>query len=990
MAWGRACRRSATLRGVVDLHALVLGPIAVRHGEARPIVLTGKVAVLLGMLVTGHPDAQPAPDLIDALWSGRPTPSAPSGLRVTVNSLRRVLRSDAAGGPPAHELIGFEGGGYRLRLPAASIDAGRFEALVDGSRRHLDGGDAAAALVMIEDALALWRGRAYGAHTDVERLSFAAARLELRRLDAEDHQVEVVLAVGDARRAATLAEALATAEPLREQRWARLMLALYRSGRQAEALRAFQRARAVLVDELGIEPGGELRAMEHAVLMQDAQLDSSSTIAAADPVDVGRFVRALRSSTSGLPAPVTPLVGRAREADMVHDLLTSRRFVTIVGPGGAGKSRLALAVAADRRDVRPDRTDVVYVALAAETAGSMVTAVADQLHVGTRADEDLVSTLIAQLRGGRGLVVLDNCEHVAGEAGRLVHALITGCPEIEVLVTSRVALGIEGETRVVLGALDDDDARTLLFERAAAVGRSPEPTTVPDGLVERLLDRLDRLPLAIELAASQLDTMSWSELDAAVTRSRGIIRSARRTEERHRDLAATVEWSYDLLDDRTQRFFDGLGVMAGSFVASDVAAVQGLPPELAARSLRELASCSMVVARPGPSVTRFELLETMRWFAGQRVADRALELQAAHADHYTTLVAELDVALRGPDEAAAMARFSESLDDVRAVFRRAVESEDVGRAGVIATSVWRYGLNRLHDDLFGFAEEVIAMPGGREHPRSSELLGVAGQKAWLRSDAVTAERYAAEGLALSRPQLGWSVPLAVGTVLNVAGYQGDFGRALEAYRTLLGWARAQDDPFWIAGCHVIATIAATVADLPDVARDELQRALEQAARIENPSTNAWTGYAAGLVAIEDDVELAVAVLRARRGDRPLGRQQLVAGDEPVRPGDRPAPRRPAGGHPSRAPGAAGLVAPREQARPAPARLDGGRAGSGRRRSGGRPPGAGVGRRGVDGLPAVTVGPPAGRRAAHVARHASALEWPVRRGHRRGRCARHVR
>ncbi|MET0326999.1 MAG: BTAD domain-containing putative transcriptional regulator [Ilumatobacteraceae bacterium] len=844
---------------MVDLHALVLGPIAVRHGPAPPHVLTGRMAALLGLLVAGHPDAQPAPYLIDALWSGRPTPSAPGGLRVMVNTLRRALRSASAGGSEAHELIGFEDGGYRLRVPSTSIDAWCFEDLMDGSRRQLEAGEAVAALSTIDDALALWRGRAYGTHTDVEPLAIAATRLELLRLDAEDHHVEVVLAVGDTRRAATLAEALALAEPLREQRWSRLMLALYRSGRQAEALRAFQRARAVLVDELGIEPGAELRAMEHAVLMQDADLESSSTSAATDPVDVGRFVRALRATTSRLPAPVTPLVGRVREVDLVHELLTDRRFVTVIGPGGAGKSRLALAVAAVRRTVRPDRTDVVYVALAAETGGSMVTAVADQLHVGTRVDEDLVSTLIAHLRGGRALVVLDNCEHVAEEAGRLVHALITGCPEIEILVTSRTALGIEGETRVVLGALSDDDARTLLFERAAAaIGRSPEPSVVPDGLVDRLLDRLDRLPLAIELAASQLDTMSWGELDAAVAGSRGIIRSARRTDERHRDLAATVEWSYDLLDDRTQRFFDGLGIMSGSFLAADVAAVQGVAPEVAAQSLRELAACSMVVARPGASVTRFELLETMRWFAGQRLAGRETDLRAAHADHYTALVGELDVALRGPDEAAAMARFSEALDDVRAVFRRAVESADVDRASAIATGVWRYGMNRLHDDLLGFAEEVIAMPGGRQHPRCSELLGVAGHKAWLRSDAVTAERYAVEGLALSRPELGWSVPMAVGTVVNVAGYQGDFGRALEAYLTLLEWARAQDDPFWLAGCHVIATIAASVADLPDVARDELQRALEQAERIENPSTHAWTGYAAGLVAIEDDVELAVA------------------------------------------------------------------------------------------------------------------------------------
>ncbi len=836
-------------------NVLVLGPVAARPDGDPPVVLPGKAATLLAVLAATHPVPQPSSTLIDALWDGAPTPTAAVGLRVVVSTVRRALRpADAGDGDPGP--VAFDAGCYRLALPATAIDAGWFEELLGRSRDELATGDPAAAIASVEAALSLWRGPAYGALADLEAVRPEATRLELLRLDAEDHLVEALLGAGDARRAATLAESMASAEPLREHRWSQLMLALYRSGRQAEALRAFQRARAVLVDELGLEPGAELRAMEQAVLMQDPELESAATADAADPVDVGRFVRALRATTRRPPSPMSPLVGRVVELARIDELLKTRRQVTVVGPGGAGKTRLALAIADERS--RAEQARVAFVPLAGETAASIVTALAHQLMVGGRPGEDLTQTIVAHLRAGPATIVLDNCEHVAGEAGRLTHALVSDCPEVEVLVTSRVALGIEGESRVPVGALSDDDARQLLAERAAAaVGRAVDVDAVPGGVVGRILDRLDRLPLAIELAAGQLDTMSWGELDAIVAGPRDAIRSVGRVDERHRDLAAAVDWSYGLLDDALRPIFDGLGVMAGTFTAADVAGIQRLDVDRAAAALRTLASASVVVARPGEAVTQFELLETMRWYAAQRLGRREPALRAAHADHYTSLVGRLSEEIRGPDEQAAAIEFAVVLDDVRAVLRRAVERGDLDRAVAIACATWRYGMNRLHYDLLGVGEDVLTMPGALEHRRAGELLGAAGHKAWLHSEPEEAERYAAAALARIHPD-GWSVPIAHGTIVNVAGYGGDIERALRSYQAMLAWAKAEDDPYWLASCYVTMTIAASVVGMPDMAQRAVQRAAAQAARIDNPSSSSWVSYASALAVLDADVDEAIA------------------------------------------------------------------------------------------------------------------------------------
>ncbi len=314
--------------------------------------------------------------------------------------------------------------------------------------------------------------------------------------------------------------------------------------------------------------------------------------------------------------------------------------------------------------------------------------------------------------------------------------------------------------------------------------------------------------------------------------------------------------------------FDGLAVMAGSFTAMDVAAVQALDGDVAGVALRHLANCSLVVADPGSDVTRFRVLETMRWFAAQRIGDRQRALVARLGDHVAATAHRLSTAIRGPQEAAGLRQLDDALDAMRSVFRRSVEDGDIDRAGELACDLWQFGLHRLHYDVLGFADDVLAMPGGDEHPRAGELYGIAGHRAWLSGSPGRALERARAGLARSRPQLGWSVPMAQGTIVNVAGYQGDVAQALAAWHELHEWARAQHDPYWLAGCQVILTIGTTIGGRPTDAAAAVARARRHAEEVDNPSTDAWVAYAGGIEAIERDLEEATGhfehgVARAR-------------------------------------------------------------------------------------------------------------------------------
>jgi predicted ATPase/DNA-binding SARP family transcriptional activator len=844
---------------VVGARCLLLGPIAVRGpADGAERLLTGQAARFLAALGTAHPNPVAVSTLIEVVWDGQPTPTAAGGLRVVANKVRSALRAGEQGdGSDQPDPVVHAADSYRLALAPDEVDVVRFARLLDCARSRLRTGDPAQAGICAQDALALWRGEAFGDLGASGWLQSEAARLQLLRFEAEDLAVEALLAEGRAEQAAARADDLVRAQPLHEHRWARLMLALYRCGRQAEALRAYQRAVECLGEEVGVEPGPDLRAMEQAVLMQDPQLEEGAPIGGAGGIDVSRFVHALRATTAGrLPAPATSFVGRREEVDELASLLRRHRLVTVLGPGGVGKTRLAVEVASGA-----DAREVVFVALATRAAGSIAEALAEELRVQRRADEDLVTTLVEQLRQSTALIVLDNCEHLVEASGEVAQALVDGCPGVTVLATSRIALGCEAEARFPLEPLPLADARQLLIDRAAAAGADLAAEDAEhDEVVDRLLGRLDRLPLAIELAAGQLDAMSSLELDALVASSLITVRSGGRTEERHRDMAAAVGWSYEMLPGPTAELFDCLGVMTGPFRAEDAAAVADLAPADAAALLRDLARVSLLEVEPSGTTSRFTLLEAMRQYARGRLGDHLPDVADRHLQHFRNVASLGSVALRGPEELTAVDQLETVLDQMRSAFRRALDTADVDAGAAMAVDLWDFGLMRLHYDTFDWAEAMSEVPAADEHPLYPQLLGTAGLGAWARGDPTRA-RALGEAAFPAAERLGAPDPIqAHHALMNVAGYEGDGRTSAHHLGVVLRWSLEEDDPYWITSAHVIATVGAALAGVPEIAAASAAAARQVAERSANPSTQGWAAYASGLAGLDAAPEAAIPEL----------------------------------------------------------------------------------------------------------------------------------
>jgi predicted ATPase/DNA-binding SARP family transcriptional activator len=826
----------------------VLGPIAVRAPDGSFIALRGQSAALLAGLVAAYPHGRRADQLAELIWPVTPPPSAAIGLRRAVHDLRTALARAGL-----NDAVQFAGAAYRLAVEPSVIDSAAFDAALHDARQALVVDDARRALGVTRSALALWRGRAFGALADGEALRVEAARLELARLDAEELEVEAQLAVGDQAGAAERARALASAEPLRELRWALLMVALYRSGRQAEALRAGREARAVLAGELGVEPGPDLRAIEQAVLFHDRRLDAGSPRDVLIPPAVDAFVAALHDITwRDVPSAPTDLVGRTAELARITAALTESRLVTIVGPGGAGKTRLALAVAHGWRRSGPD--DVVFAALDRVDGASLSTAIAEQVQVQVTPSDDVTATICARLRGSRGLIVLDNCEHVATEAASLVSALLRSCPELRVLATSRRPLDVDGEAQVTLGSMAADDGIALLRRRAADVGVVVgDPPT--DQMV-RVLEQLEGLPLGIELAAAQLDTMTWDELEHAVSAAPARLRVAGRAEPRQRDLEAVVAWSYSLLADESAAMLSQLSVMNGWFTAAAAAEVAGVDASAAASLLRDLTRWSLVVADRTATTSRLRLVEAVRAYAATHVDD-AWAARKRHRRHYADLVQRLLVEWNGPDERTAAGALDDALDNVRAAFRSAIESGSLDEAADLAVAMWRPALAGLHWDVVVWPAVVLDQHGARELANADAVIALAALGRWFAADYDSAARLANEAI-VSAEQRGRDVPWAANEArLLLAGRRHD----LDAAADLLQWFDDRADVVDTASLvsvKVVACIGATFAGLSDDAARLAREATELAASTGNHLCEAYAAYADGLRRVETDEAGAIA------------------------------------------------------------------------------------------------------------------------------------
>ena len=684
--------------------------------------------------------------LVEELWGESPPPTALKMLRNQVSALRRVLGASGR--------LETQGSGYRLRLADGERDVDRFESLLARGRARLEG-DPEGSAATFREALGLWRGPALADVAYEPFVQTEARRLEERRLVAFEGRIEAELAVGRHDDLVGELEAAVVEEPLRERLQGQLMLALYRCGRQAEALEVYRRARQLLVEQLGLEPGPELRELHQAILAQDTDLH-----APAAPV----------AATSRLPVPPTRTIGREQDCRALVELLHQEevRLVTLTGPGGVGKTRLALEVA---RQLEPEFVNEAwFVSLAATGRVEHVfSAVAQALGITPLRNETTQAAVERFLGPKQALVVLDNLEHLLA-AAPLVSALLASAPGLTLLATSREPLRVRAEHRYVVAPLSVPDegepaalertaASELFIERARSHDRRFEANAANAGAIADICRRLDGLPLAIELAAARTSVLSAEELNARLAHPLQVLGSGPRdAPDRQRTLRATIDWSHRLLNPQEMEAFARFAVFAGGATVEAAQAVTGAELE----ALEGLVDKQLVLRRHGPGPdARLTMLETVREYAVEQLdsdRDRA-EVHDRHCRYYVAFAERAQPELRTHGEAVWLPRLDAEVDNFRAALDWSLRDGDPTLALRLAGLLADYWEIR---DRFGEGLEWIGAAleaAGEGAPITDRARGRRGQARLLEGHGAAfavqarqdeARACAADALDLSR------------------------------------------------------------------------------------------------------------------------------------------------------------------------------------------------------------------------------------------------
>ncbi|MBM7785214.1 BTAD domain-containing putative transcriptional regulator [Tenggerimyces flavus] len=631
----------------------VLGPLQLRSATGDEVAVSGpRPRALLVLLLLDAGRVVSIDQLIAGQYGDDPPAGATNALQAQVSRLRRDLPDG---------LVEFHGSGYRLAVDPDDVDVHRFERLVREGHRLLAAGAHAKAVTTLHEALDLWRGQPLA---DLPNAEAQATRLEEARLAAREDLVEAELALPEGTNVAELRR-LVDEHPLRERLRGQLMRALQQAGRQAEALEEYEAARRLLADELGVDPSPELAAIHLAILRAEG---------------------AAKPTRRALPAQLTTFVGRDAELERLADL---PRLVTLVGPGGTGKTRLAIEVArrdgrevcfADLAPLHDDDEDqlaaTVLAALGLREAGFQPAGVEPVRRLAAALDDNL-------------LLVLDNCEQVIAAAAGIVRTLLDECPDLHVIATSREPLGLTGETLLPLEPLAADNAVRLFEDRAAAVRPGYAPGQ-HHAEVAQLCAALDGLPLAIELAAARLREFDVHELATRLDehgRFRLLSRGDRTAAARHQTLTAVIEWSWDLLTNEQRQLASRFAVFAGGASLAAVEAVCDVPD--ADVLLADLVDKSIVRS----DGSRYEMLETIRLFCAERLTE---EVRRAHARYYLSLAQQADPYLRRAEQLDWLATLTAEHDNLMTALRYAATHDQETETGyrmvaALAAYLWLSG-----------------------------------------------------------------------------------------------------------------------------------------------------------------------------------------------------------------------------------------------------------------------------------------------------------
>jgi predicted ATPase/DNA-binding SARP family transcriptional activator len=828
----------------------VLGQMGL-HVDGESVPLGGpKAQQLLSVLAAHRDDPVSSDRLVDSLWGDQPPRSARATVQTQVSRLRAVLPPDFS--------IALEPTGYRLGTPENGLDACRFETLLTRCRSLPD----RASVAVLDEARSLWRGPAFGQHAELPEVQGEAIRLDELRLVATDEWARTRIDLGESASMVGELEALVTEHPLRESYWRMLMLALHLTGRQGEALRRADHYRTMLGEDLGLDVSSAVKDLEADILSDNPSLRPPGDARAKPQQAIGLGLQLMGA---------TSFIGRDPDVIALGAALADHQVLTVTGPGGVGKTRLALRVAGEAMAAFADGVVIVELAPLRDPSGS-AQVLAHALDIQQRQFRTLESTIEDHLTTRNCLLVLDNCEHVTDTIAPIADRLRSVCPHLRILATSREPLGLAGEYVEVLAPLSlppsgmvtadeirNSPAAQLLVSRAKAATPEFRLTDENAPAVAEICRRLDGLPLAMELAAARLRSMGVDAL-AESLRERSDLhgQTQRGADGRQRSLHHLVEWSHDLLEPHEQATFEQLAVFAGGFdlaAAEAVCATEGDVPSTLG-TLAGLVEKSMV-SFVDPRPTRYRLLEPLREFGRERLRRRGA-LSAVEDRHMRWFVDQAErgaVGLDGADEPIWSAALRADFDNLRAAHLTAVQREDADAALRLVSALREYAFRRVVYEVVSWADASVALEDAGGHPDLATALAVSAYGRFVRGDMESAVSRASEAVAA-----GQSAGLAERVLGNAHFYMEEVDEGLAWMDRMLEAARQSGSNPRIAHAFYMRSVAATsVGD--GIRGAVLAGEASAAARVvQSPTSFAQADYALGLAIESTDPSEALRCL----------------------------------------------------------------------------------------------------------------------------------